>query len=144
MGTMASQITSLTIVLSTVNSSADHRKHQSSASLSFVRGILRWPVNSPHKWPVTPTMYVVLLNLMSHVHVHVLRVAERDLCMKILISLKFIGRLSNGAAESAVKFQTIRLFITQSRSLDNFARSDDKVFYLFILIYFNSKPSMDK
>ena len=32
--------------------SADHRKHQSSASLAFVRGIHRWPMNSPHKWPV--------------------------------------------------------------------------------------------
>ena len=38
---MASQITSLTIVYSTVYSDADHRKHQSSASLAFVRGIHR-------------------------------------------------------------------------------------------------------
>ena len=34
-------------------SGADQRKHQSSASLVFVRGIHRWPVNCPHKWPVT-------------------------------------------------------------------------------------------
>ena len=53
MGAMASQITSLTIVYSTAHSGADQRKHQSSASLAFVRGIPRWPVNSPHKWPVT-------------------------------------------------------------------------------------------
>ena len=53
MGTMASQITRLTIVYSTVYSGADQRKHQSYASLAFVRGIHRWPVNSPHKWPVT-------------------------------------------------------------------------------------------
>ena len=50
---MASQITSITIVYSTVYSGADQRKHQSSASLAFVRGIHRSPVNSPHKWPVT-------------------------------------------------------------------------------------------
>ena len=50
---IASQITSLTIVYSTVYSDADQRKHQSSASLAFVRGIHRGPVNSPHKWPVT-------------------------------------------------------------------------------------------
>ena len=50
---MASQITSLTIVYSTVYSSTDQRKHQSSASLAFERGIHRWTVNSPHKWPVT-------------------------------------------------------------------------------------------
>ena len=50
---MASQITSLTIVYSTVYSDPDQRKHQSSASLAFVQGIHRGPVNSPHKWPVT-------------------------------------------------------------------------------------------
>ena len=53
MNTMASQITSLTIVYSTVYSDADQRKHQSSASPPFVRGIHWWPVNSPHKRPVT-------------------------------------------------------------------------------------------
>ena len=57
MGTMASQITSLTIVYSTVYSEADQRKHQSSASLAFVWGIHRGPVNSPHKWPVTRKMF---------------------------------------------------------------------------------------
>ena len=42
MDEMASQITSLTIVYSAVYSDADQRKHQSSASLAFVRGIHRW------------------------------------------------------------------------------------------------------
>ena len=41
MTTMASQITSFTIVYSTVYSDADQRKHQSSASLAFVWGINR-------------------------------------------------------------------------------------------------------
>ena len=53
MSTMASQITSLAVVYSTVYSGADQRKQQSSALLAFVRGIHRWPVNSPHKGPVT-------------------------------------------------------------------------------------------
>ena len=57
MGAMASQIISLIIVYSTVYSGADERKHQSSASLAFVRGIDRWPVNSPHKWPVTRNIF---------------------------------------------------------------------------------------
>ena len=52
-----SQITSLTIAYSTVYSGADQRKHQTSASLAFVWGIHRWPVNSPHKWPVTRKMF---------------------------------------------------------------------------------------
>ena len=55
---MASQITSLTIVYSTVYSGADQRKHQSSASLAFVRGIHRWPVNSPHKGPAARKMFL--------------------------------------------------------------------------------------
>ena len=54
MSLMAYQITSLTIVYSTVYSGADH---QSSASLAFVCGIHRGPVNFPHKWPVTRKMF---------------------------------------------------------------------------------------
>ena len=57
MTTIASQITSLMIVYSTVYSGADQRKHQSSASLAFVWGIHRGQVNSPHKWPVTRKMF---------------------------------------------------------------------------------------
>ena len=53
MSPMASQITSLGIVYSTVYPGADQTKHQSSASLAFVRRIHRGPVNSPHKRPVT-------------------------------------------------------------------------------------------
>ena len=54
---MTFQITSLTIVYSTVYSGADQRKHQSSASLAFVWGIHREPVNSPHKGPVTRKLF---------------------------------------------------------------------------------------
>ena len=57
MGTIASQITSLTIVYSTAYLGADQSKHQSSASLAFVWGIHRGPMNSPHKWPVTRKMF---------------------------------------------------------------------------------------
>ena len=41
MTTMASQITNLTVIYLTVYSDADQRKHQSSASLVFVKGIHR-------------------------------------------------------------------------------------------------------
>ena len=57
MGAITSQITSPTIVYSTVYSDADQRKHKSSASLAFVRRIHRGPVNYPHKWPVTRKMF---------------------------------------------------------------------------------------
>ena len=57
MSAMASQITSLTIVYSTVYSGADQRKHQSSAPLAFVRLIHQWPLNFPHTGPVTRKMF---------------------------------------------------------------------------------------
>ena len=57
MGAMAFEITNFTIVYSSVCSRADQRKHQSSASLAFVRRIQRRPVNSPHKGPVTRSMF---------------------------------------------------------------------------------------
>ena len=71
MGAMASQITSLTIVYSTVYSWADQSKNQSSASLALVRGIHRWPVNSKHKWAVTRNMFpfddvIMMLPPMAH------------------------------------------------------------------------------
>ena len=57
MGAITSQITSLTIVYSTVYSDADQRKQHSSASLAFVWGTHRRPMNSPHKWSVTRKMF---------------------------------------------------------------------------------------
>ena len=53
MSTMEFPITCVLIVYSAVCSDTDQRKHQSSTSQAFVWGIHRWPVNSPHKWPVT-------------------------------------------------------------------------------------------
>ena len=44
------------------HSGTDQRKHQSSASPAFVRGIHRWLVNSPHKGQVTQKNF----HLMHH------------------------------------------------------------------------------
>ena len=88
MRAMASQITSLTIVCSIVYLGADQRKHQSSASLAFVRGIHRWPVNSPNKGPVTRKMFPfddVIMNL------------ERSICNLYASSLIFGGISPRGA-----------------------------------------------
>ena len=57
MSAMASQIASLTIVCAAVYPGADQKRLQSSASSAFVRGIHQWPVNSPHKGPVTRKMF---------------------------------------------------------------------------------------
>ena len=57
MSTMASQITSLTIVCLNYCPGAHQRKHQSSALMAFMWGIHRWPVNSSHKSPETRKMF---------------------------------------------------------------------------------------
>ena len=56
MSAMASQITDVSIVCSNIGPGADQRIHQSSASLSFVRGIHRWPGNFRTKRSVTRKM----------------------------------------------------------------------------------------
>ena len=64
MSVMASQITGIYIVCSTVGSGADQRKHQSSTSLAIVQGIHRWLVNSLHKrlvtWKIFPFDDVIM------------------------------------------------------------------------------------
>ena len=69
MGTIVSQITSLTID-STVYSDADQRKHQSSSSLAFVRGIHRDRWIPPHKWPVTWKMFPFDDVIMKQMHLN--------------------------------------------------------------------------
>ena len=54
---LITMITSISIVCSTVCSGTDERKHQSSASLCFVKGIHQWPMDSPHKGPVMWKMF---------------------------------------------------------------------------------------
>ena len=57
MSAMASQITGVSIVCSTICSDTGQRKHQSSASLAVRREIHRWPFDSLHKGPVMRKMF---------------------------------------------------------------------------------------
>ena len=57
MSAMVPQITCVSIIWSIICSGADQRKHPSSASLAFVKEIHRWPMDSPHKGPVTRKIY---------------------------------------------------------------------------------------
>ena len=116
MGAIASQITSLTIVYSTVYSDADQRKHQSSASLNFVQGIHRGPVNSPHKWPVTRKMFpfddVIMLLQKSAVRVGpCLSGNHRHLNSDLYFKLSNISNQS-GKIEFFLYPHTLNLFIT--------------------------------
>ena len=65
------------IVYSSIYWGTYERKHQSSASLAFVRGIHRWPVNSSHKGPVTWKMSPFDDVIMKGPYI---TVAEQGLC----------------------------------------------------------------
>ena len=70
---MASQITGASIVYKTDCSGTDRSKHQSSASLAFAWGIHWWPVNSPHKGPITRTifqLYDVIMEYSCIIHMN--------------------------------------------------------------------------
>ena len=108
MSAMASQITSLTIIYSTVYSGADQRKHQSFASLAFVRGIHRGTVNSPHKGPVTRKTFpfddVIMDNACFRCLVSVLLM--HSLCLSkprssIRTTMKNYGKLPTGTYRKA-------------------------------------------
>ena len=86
MSTMASQITSLTIVCSRVYSGSDQRKRQSFASLAFVWGIHRWPVNSPYKWPVTRKMFPFDDVIMADINTSAVRIWENHQSKNIKIA----------------------------------------------------------
>ena len=73
MSAMVSQITSLTILYSTVYLGVDQREHQCSASLAFVRGIHRWPVNCPHIGTVTLEIHITFGQGVETYHVNILR-----------------------------------------------------------------------
>ena len=82
MSVIASQITSFTVVYTIVYSDTDQRKHQSSASLTFVWGIHRGPVNSPHKWPVTRKMFPIDDVIMWHRLMMLLHVILSKVCLR--------------------------------------------------------------
>ena len=75
--TMSSQITSVSIVYSTVCR---------GASLAFMRGIQRWPVNSPHKEPLTRKIPLLLIPwLLASPEPQKQRYWKFPLCVYILI-----------------------------------------------------------
>ena len=78
MGAIASKITSLAIVYSTVYSDAVQRKHQSFMSLACVRGIHRSPLNfrTNGQWRgrclhlMTSSCHMILFTLLTHLIVN--------------------------------------------------------------------------
>ena len=109
MGAMAYQITSLTIVYSNVYSGTDQRKHQSSASLAFVGGIHRWPVNSLHKWPVTRKIFVNYSISLSSLCKLIWRHWTYKMPVRYILSSMWI-RLSTFSQLSIIKYMGLCVF----------------------------------
>ena len=106
MDAIASLITSLTSVYSTVHPGADQRKHKSSASLAFVRGIHRRSVNFPHKRPVTRKMFPFDDVIMSWIYTFthcISHISQSFLIIKQLIIKFLIINLSNSYSSGIFK-----------------------------------------
>ena len=128
MSAMASQITGVSILCSVVFSGINQRKLQSSASLAFLRGIHRSPVNSPHKGPVTRKMFpfddVIMRSssYMSRQHAHIVVKGNEDVmtwkcCAHCWPFVKLIHRLPVGLPpkdqyDSALVFSLLLIKLT--------------------------------
>ena len=117
MSVMASQITVVLIVCSTVSSCPDQRKHQGSASLAFVRGIHQWPGNSPHKGPVTRKIVPFDDVIMSSIAIRNIKVfflnPTQSLYIYIYISklynfLPIMLMLGNGVLSNPICFAFVK------------------------------------
>ena len=93
MSVMVSPITGISIVYPPVCSDIDQSKHQSCTSLVFVREIHWWPLNSPHKGPITQKMFpfddVIIFN--------------ENVWISIRISLKFVPKVPRDNKPSLVQ-----------------------------------------
>ena len=111
MSATAFQITGLSIFCSTVGSGTHQRKHQSSASLAFVRRIHRWPVNSPHKRPVTRKCFHLMTSSWWYIHC----VRPHGLSLRLAMTLTTKSRivlkprvLSTSSYSRSIIWQTSR------------------------------------
>ena len=105
MGTMASQIISLTIVYSTFYSGADQRNHQCSASLAFVWGIGEFPAQMAsnaenvsiwwrhhvHRRNLPRSSLMDDVNMYISVHVYQVDVKMLYIILIVKIMIKILG-----------------------------------------------------
>ena len=88
------QITGISDVCSAICSGADQRNHQSPMWLAFVKGIHRWPVDSPQKGPVTWKMFPlddVIMTIQRPLHLRGVRApAWFDVSISVLSALVYL------------------------------------------------------
>ena len=111
MNAMASQYAGSSIVSSTAYSGADQRKHQSSASLAFVRGIHRSPADSPHKGPITRKMFPfedVIMSAPTWSKIY----GYRNICRFYDLRLFYIGNAADDLATYGASTSTAWYLLT--------------------------------
>ena len=129
------QITSLTIVYSII-SGADQRKHQSSASLVFVRGIHRRPVNSPHKGPIARKMFpfddVIMICLMGQYncyHSCPIRVVRSSLC-NMPVNTNYLRRCVYLRSTSRIRICAVVQWKNADYNVDNSNQAERRFEYI--------------
>ena len=135
MSTLAYKITSVSFVYSIVCSGSDQVQYQSSASLAFVRGIQRWPVNSPHKRPVTQKMFPCddVIMLFHHQDTDDLVLKQ---CCRIRTGLSSVGVISHRSgmslscmrSEARVDKYSLLMHCIKIKSPVNFLLNEQYVF----------------
>ena len=118
MGAIASLITSFTIVYSAVYSDADQRKPQNSASLTFVRGIHRGPVNS-HKCPVTRKMFpfddvIMVWEAGTRLNIEMPSCQCSHYKDKTIMGISYLERLSLCWNRAQNSYASTNVYLTQS------------------------------
>ena len=145
MSAMASQITGVLIVCSTVCSGADQRKHQSSASLAFMTGIRRWPVDSPHKGPVTRKMIPFDDVIMKMIYITSIRESnikhlQRDYFWSEIVNGN-IAYLDIIQASDTICHQFLRMYNSTAKRVCTF--SGLLIMCYYFQVYSNGKLALD-
>ena len=117
MSAIASQITGVSIVYSTVCSGLDQRKHQSSASLAFVRGFHQWPVNSLQKGQQRETCFHFMTSSCDTDSPVIMR-SSSDICMYVYShdSSKKANNTIKYAYTIKYAFNSIYCYISSARN----------------------------
>ena len=114
------------------------KTHQSSASLAFVRGIHRWPVNSPHKWPVTRKMFpfddvIMHRKVLCLIRHQMLTTRSREISRALETSSAFSGRSRQHCCRVADQISEPHdILSTQIFLLRDIMRSYDESPYLLV------------
>ena len=132
------------VVYSTVYPGADQRKHQSPASLAFVRGIHRGPVNSPHKWPVTRKLFTFDDVIMTYIDIICWKITYSTSCSRLPGDVFNInGHVGDWYHHTASLAYSIgeSMTVTDTSQTDSIFWQTEIICWLCVLAIFQMYPS---